>query len=451
MRAAFSVLAIASCLALGVSEASAAEPTMRITSPADGTFTNNTGPVIAGTLEPEGVNYCEVTVQIYEGATTVTPIEKLVASPGACSWEVKPAVALDQGSYTVVATETRYWFEGSELEPREATEESAPSHFTVDTSPPAPAIVVPAPGAVYSTSTIPVSGVAGSGTGDLPDVLVQVFAGGEVAGEPIEAVEAASSGGAWSSAVAGLGPGAYTLRAEQSDTAGNVGISPPVTVNVVPPMPPPAPVASFNWLPASPRIGEQVTLASDSVAPVVPITAYAWSLAAGGPFVPGHPTLTTTFTKAGPNTVRLQVTDALGRSSVATETITVSPESASLMQPFPIVRIAGRETRSGVRLTLLTVEAPVSAKVTVRIRGARGRASSTSRIASAGRAGRPSVLLSFPRFARAIPAGSLLEVRVTKAGEIGKLMRLVPHRGKLPTRQDLCLSPGGSARRCPAS
>jgi len=59
--------------------------------------------------------------------------------------------------------------------------------------------------------------------------------------------------------------------------------------------------------------------------------------------------------------------------------------------------------------------------------------------------------MSFPRFARALPAGSILEVRVTKAGQIGKLMRLIPHVGRLPSRQDLCLAPAGRAMRCPST
>lgn len=180
-----------------------------------------------------------------------------------------------------------------------------------------------------------------------------------------------------------------------------------------------------------------------------PVTSFAWALGASSPFLPGRPTLSTSFPTAGPHVVRLAVTDAAGRSATASETITVRHQAAALMQPFPVVRIAGRETRSGVRLSLLTVTAPVSSRITVRIRGNGVRASSESRVAAVRKPGASTVVVSFPRFARALPAGAVLEVRVTKPGEIGKLTRFIPHRRKLPTRQDTCLSVGGAPMRCP--
>ncbi len=105
--------------------------------------------------------------------------------------------------------------------------------------------------------------------------------------------------------------------------------------------------------------------------------------------------------------MRLQVTDAAGRSATATQTIVVHHQVATLMEPFPIVRIAGRETAGGVRLTLVTVSAPVSARVTVRLRGTGVRSTSQSRVATATRqSGSPGIaVLSFPRFARSLGAG----------------------------------------------
>ncbi len=128
-------------------------------------------------------------------------------------------------------------------------------------------------------------------------------------------------------------------------------------------------------------------------------------------------------------------------------------QALTLMQPFPIVRIAGKETRNGVKLTLVTVSAPVSALVTVRIRGTGVRSTSQSRLAAAGKRPAPNgtALLSFPRFARTLKAGIVLEIRVTKAGEIGKLTRFIPRRNKLPTRIDSCLTTTGKPMSCPAS
>jgi len=104
-----------------------------------------------------------------------------------------------------------------------------------------------------------------------------------------------------------------------------------------------------------------------------------------------------------------------------------------------------------VRLTLLTVSAPVSAVVTVAVRGGGTHPSSQSRIATAGGGGSGTRLLSFPRFARALRAGTLLEIKVTKAGEIGKRTRFLARRHRLPLRQDSCLSPTGLPLVCPSS
>ena len=152
--------------------------------------------------------------------------------------------------------------------------------------------------------------------------------------------------------------------------------------------------------------------------------------------------------------MRLQVTDAAGRSATASETIVVHHRAATLMEPFPIVRLAGRETAAGAKLTLVTVSAPVTARVTVRLIAERA-------CARRPRAGWPPhpeqsstpgvAVLSFPRFARSLAAGSVLEIRVTKAGQIGKRTRFIPRRGKLPRRTDSCLSTGEMPIVCPAS
>jgi hypothetical protein len=53
------------------------------------------------------------------------------------------------------------------------------------------------------------------------------------------------------------------------------------------------------------------------------------------------------------------------------------------------------------------------------------------------------VLLTFRRFARSLPAGVTLQIRVAKLGQIGKYTRFTVRRGKLPTRVDSCLDPAG--------
>ncbi len=452
------VLAAALVTAVGPAPAAAAPPQLQITSPAPGSETNNTTPVISGEIGPlEVFNWCETTVRLYAGESAEgEPLQTLAqTAEGACSWAAASAATLEQGIYTAQATGTRWWIAGEpEPETLEHEELTSPAvTFRVDTTAPAPAISSPSPGTTIQGSSLAVSGSSGTAPGDLPAVTVQVFAGSEASGTPVQAIEVQSSEGAWEGTLAGLSPGPYVLRAQQADAAGNVGTGTDVPITLVAPPLPPPPTASFSWFPEVPRVGEPVTLVASWAAAGSPVISFAWELSAGEPFRPGNPTATTTFSAPGTHVVRLQVTDALGRTGVASKTITVRHEALTLMQPFPIVRIAGRETRSGVKLTLVTVSAPVSALVTVRIRGTGIRSSSQSRLAAAGKRPAPggTAMLSFPRFARSLKAGTVLEIRVTKSGQIGKLTRFIPRRNKLPTRIDACLTTTGKPMRCPSS
>ena len=441
------IAAAASCmLALSAGSASAAAPTLRIVSPTTGSYVHETDPAIVGALEPDASGWCEVTVRVYEGTAAEGPVVDRAAlgSETCTDWDAALEKPLTAGVYTIVAEEN--------VEEQEASK-SSPVTFTVDTTAPSPSISSPSPGARYYTGAIPVSGAAGTAPGDRESVLVDVFAGAELAAAPIESVEMAAAGGSWSGALAGLAPGSYTLQAQQSDAAGNVGTSGPVAITVLAQPPPPPPSASFTWFPEQPRVGETVTLVSSATDANSPITTFAWGLTATEPFHTGHATTTTTFSTPGAHVVRLQVTDAAGRSATSTQTIVVHHQAATLMEPFPIVRIAGRETPGGVKLTLVTVSAPISARVTVRIRGTGVRTTSQSRLATATKQSDTpgTALLSFPRFAHSLAAGAVLEIRVTKAGQIGKLTRFVPRRGKLPRRTDNCLSTGEAPIVCPSS
>src|SRR5258708_6412984 len=448
------VIAAAACALAFAPAAAAITPQLVLTSPAAGSATNNTMPVFSGEVDPlEALNGCEISVQLFKGATVgPTAVQTLPQTTEyECSWVTAPAAALEPGTYTAQASGTTRWREGEQF--KEENLSSAPVTFTVDTAAPAQAIASPSPGARIVGSSLVVSGSAGTARGDLPGVTVQVFAGGGAGGTPVEAIEPRSHEGSWSGSLSGLGPGEYTLQVQQTDWAGNVGASAAVPITLVAPPPPPPPSASFTWFPELPGIGEVVTLVSSSTDAYSPLTTFAWSLSQSPAFGVGHSTTTTTLATSGPHVVRLQVTDAAGRSAIASRRITVRHQRATLMRPFPIVRIAGRDTRRRVMLTLLTVAAPVSARGTGRIRRTGRHTRSVSRVARLGKrlASEGTVLMSFPRFARTLPAGSTLEVRVTKAGQIGKLMRLIPHVGRLPSRQDLCLAPGGGAMRCPST
>jgi hypothetical protein len=414
-------------------------------------WSNNTTPSFSGTTgspiaeeelwQPSDV----VTVRIYASAEgTEGPGVQRLETPLFLGnvWTVGPAQALVPGKYTVLA--------------EQAGERSPPASFTIDTTPPVVSITSPANGSSAIGTSQAVSGSAGTAEGDLPEVTVQLFAGPGIS-SPIAILTVPANGGSWVGPFAGLSPGTYTVRAEQRDAAGNVGFSEPVTFSLSSPPPPPAPQpprASFVWFPSSPAVGETVTLLSSSTDASSPITAFAWAPAGNGPFRAGRSLMTTSFSTPGAHLVRLRVSAANGLTSVATETIRVAVAPLTLMQPFPIVRIAGAETSTGVRLTTLTVQAPPGARVTVSCQGRGCPARSESRVAASRVRNRVAgtVRISFRRFERALRAGVILRIRVSKPGHIGKYTRFIVRHGLLPERLDTCLQPAGfKPMACPSS
>jgi hypothetical protein len=197
------------------------------------------------------------------------------------------------------------------------------------------------------------------------------------------------------------------------------------------------PSASFLWFPAAPAVDEPVTFVSTSTDPTSPISALAWDFAGNGAFAEGGPMVATTFTTPGGHLVQLQVTNAEGQSGIASETVRVSPPVLTLMEPFPVVRFVGNESGSGVRLRLLSVETPKGTRVTVACSGRGCPVRAEDRVATS--AGPETVTVNFRRFERRLPAGVVLEIRVSKSGEIGKYTRLVIRPGKPPARLDECV------------
>ena len=188
------------------------------------------------------------------------------------------------------------------------------------------------------------------------------------------------------------------------------------------------------------------SLISTSTDPSSPITGFAWAPSGNEVFAPGESALTTSFSTAGAHLVQLRVTDANGLSSVAAETIAVSTRAPTLIQPFPIVHMAGSYDAAGVKISLLTVQAPVGATVTVKCRG-RGcpTKSESMAVASGPKSKAGTILITLKRFERPLRAGVILEIEVSDHEEIGKFTKFVIHHDKPPTRQDLCLNPAGTA------
>ena len=444
------VMAIVGPVGVAVAE----QPEVRIERPRNGSVINNATPRFSGTTfnsdEVLELGSDPVTLSIYAGTAVAegARVQALTASaPEKGAWAVS-AQNLSDGTYTAQATQTNMVHE---------TGASAPVTFTVDTTPPQVSLTSPTDGSSTSGESQLVSGYAGIADGDSSAVTIQLFADATGGAQgPKEALVVPVSNGRWSASFGGLSPGTYVVLAEQRDRAGNTGSSPSVSFTVTAPSPAPfpPPVASFKWFPAVPKTGESVSLVSSSVDNFSPITEFAWALTSSSPFHAGKPVMSTSFSTPGGHVLRLRVADAHGLSSVAAETIVVTSAPLAIMQPFPIVRIAGSETSSGVNLSLLSVQVPVAARVTVscRGRGCKTKSQSLVALASAKKRGAGAVLLSFRRFQRPLRAGVILEIRVSKPGQVGKYTRFAIRRGKLPTRQDECLGPiDPKPIPCPAS
>jgi hypothetical protein len=388
-----------------------------------------------------------VAVGLYAGTSVSgSPIRTLDSAVSGTSWSAGPvSPALPEGTYTARATEP----EGGHT-----TVSEPPLTFTVDADAPHVTLTSPANGSTTASSSQPVSGAAGTAPGDSQTVTAQLFSGAAVGSQsPLESISVTVASGAWSTAFGALSPGTYTARAQQSDDVGNVGTSAPVTFTVAGAGPPPGPPsASFRWFPSAPHVGEPVSLVSTSTDPGAPITSYAWSLSATGPLAPGGSVLNTTFSTPGAHVVRLSVTDAAGLTSAVSETVTVAPRAISLIQPFPVVRIAGSESARGVRIKLFSVQTPAGSRISVHCRGHGCPAHAQSFLASAkGKQKAGAVIVVLRRFERSLRAGAVVEVKVSRPGQIGKYTRFTVRRGKLPLRQDRCLSPSGEKpMECPS-
>jgi hypothetical protein len=417
-----------------VGAAIAAPPIVTITSPLNGSASNNQTPTLTG-LAQEGSG--PVTLRIYPGPRAEgTAIQEL------------PTTLISSGTWSLELIESLkdYTARASQTNPKSETGTSAAVTFTVDTA--APRVTLNSPESPSSNTTPAFTGTAS----DTTPITVQIHTGATVKGTLVAMATATGTGAGWTSGHASpaLSTGQYTAIATQASSLGNpTGKSPPVTFTVAPP--PAPPVASFTWFPSVPETGEPVSLVSTSTDPAGPVTAFAWALASNGPFQAGGGVLTTSFSTPGGHVVQLRVTNVYGLSSLAAATINVVTPTAFLMRPFPVVRIAGTDTRWGVELRLLKVQQlPAGARVTVRCRGRGCPIKSVRRIATSNKRGVAPV--EFRRFERLLRFGVTLEILVFKAGEIGKYTRFTVRRGKLPVRVDMCLDAAGARPLvCPSS
>jgi hypothetical protein len=402
-------------------------------------------PTFTGTRGTAPEDGATVRVNIYAGpSSTGTPLQTASATVKGATWSTEAVAALPDGLYTAQAEQSGISEAGF----------SAPVSFTVDADAPQPTITTPASGStVVAGSAVLVGGSAGAAPGDSPTVTLRLFSGSGATQTLEQEVPVTVSAGVWSRTMSSLAAGVYTVQALQSDDVGNSALSAPVTFTLAEAsVAPSVPVASFQWFPLSPRVGEAVSLVSTSTDPTSAIVGFSWSLPEGGAQIPGGAVAQTSFSSAGRHVVRLTVTSAEGVAGTVDEPIVVAAPSTPLMQPFPIVRIAGSESRLGAKITLLTVQAPVGAKVSISCAGKGCPARLVSALASRSKGSSGTALITFRRFQRSLRAGVRLEIRVSRSGQIGKYTRFVIRNGKLPARSDSCLSPSGvNPIPCPSS
>ncbi len=473
------------CLGLAVSAAPALGDTPEpvITHPLAGSWTMLPSPTFSGTSNDE---FDPLTVRIYPGdavaGSAVQTLQTLLGPLGG-TWSLPAAGELEPGTYTAVAEQTS-------LESGDG--QSAPVTFTIDTV--APDVTLAAPAALLATSTPTLHGGAGAAAGDLPTVSLVVHRGSSLSGTVAEETMIEAQGEAWSTQLAALPDGIYTAQVSQSDLAGNVGTSESATFKIDTTAPAPA-------------------ISSPSYGSVLSVSRPAFSGTAGDAagdqpsvmvdiYSVGQGRSETLVEALGPVAVRdgLWSTSELGREladgiytavvrqsdqagnsgagepllfvvesrpPAASAPVTALPATQSALpvapspsvaaiqwlQPFPVVRIAGAETVAGARISLLSVTAPVGARVTVSCRGNGCPVRSEGVLAGAGHpTASGTQVITFRRFQRALRAGVTLDIRISRAGQIGKFVRFVIRRGKLPTRQDSCLDPA-TARpiACPHS
>jgi|GEM_PF-4428440 len=212
---------------------SAETPTVSITFPTNGDYTNQTSPTFTGTAT--STDAATITVNIYSGAAATGPIfETFTTNQTSGTWTSPPNSPLTgNAQYTAVATQKNSVG---------GTGTSTPITFVIDTK--APIVTIASvytnqnSGTYYGNSLSPViSGTAGilaaspSQSADLAPITVTIYQGATTGGTVVGTFGATTLGaGTWSLSGLSLNPAhEYAAQATQQDGAGNVGTSNVVT------------------------------------------------------------------------------------------------------------------------------------------------------------------------------------------------------------------------------
>ncbi|MBM7119394.1 adventurous gliding motility protein AgmC [Archangium primigenium] len=313
-----------------------------VTTPANGSFTNNPLPNITGTAAPN------TPVVIYIDGVEVGR----TTSNGAGNYLLLLSSPLAQGPHTVYAV--------AEVEAIQSPK-SATNTFTVDTTPPAaPVVVAPANGSYVTVVRPPITGTAEPGS------TVTVYIDGVAQPTTVTA----NASGNWTfTPAADLSQGSHTVKATSRDAAGNVSVDSNTNTFILDSIAPPAPVV------VAPANGSYVTV----VRP--PITGTAEANSTVTVYLDGVAQPTTvkadaagnwTFTPAtdlsqGSHTVKARSADAAGNVSVDSNTNTFIVDT--IAPPAPVVVAPANGSYVTVVRPAITGTAEANSTVTVYIDG----------------------------------------------------------------------------------
>jgi acid phosphatase type 7 len=229
-------------------------PSISLTSPADGSTTTDTTPNFAGMAGIAPGDSTTVTVKVYSGTGTGGALvqTRTVTRAGNGTYSVDAAPELPLGTYTAQAEQldsaANMGFSGANTFTIEAGPPPPP-----DTTPPVITVDYPHEDTFTSDTTPTISGAAGTLAGDSTTVTLKLYSGNGTAGPLVQTLNTTrAASGAWSvDASPALALGTYTAQAQQSDQAGNVGVSNTTFFTII--EPPPAPPYATEVLSDSPR------------------------------------------------------------------------------------------------------------------------------------------------------------------------------------------------------
>jgi PKD repeat protein len=289
-------------------------------------------------------------------------------------------------------------------------------------------------------------------------------------------------------------PGTYQVKLRVRDSDGTDDDSTETTLTRTITVSNRLPTAAISFAPAAPLVGQEVTLTSSSADADGTVARQDWDLDGDGDFADDATegaTAKVRFATGGLHVVGLRVTDDRGGATTATQTIDVkapvqAPRSDTparpgqtfdtstpvgsvppvvpvvdpvvqpvaplrWLDPFPTVRVRGRTTRTGVRLSLFSVRGPADSIVTLRCKG-RSCPAKSLKAKIKGRKGAATGTARIRRIERSLRRGTILQVYVAKPGLVGKYTKFTIRSIALPIRKDRCLMPDSTRPvRCPAA